>query len=267
MDLIILVLPILGFIVGNLIGLTGIGGGFLMTPTLVLLGIPPMTAVGTDLLYAAISKGMGVTIYARRGNINSSILFFLLAGGIPATFIGYYLLIIIEAAYGLDTINSLMGLLLAIILIIVSSLYIIQIRLRGNLSVNTPTQINIKLKLLSIIIGFLTGLAVQFTSIGSGVLITFFLLYFITQPGKVVGTDIAFGFIITLIGGIQHIFIGHTDFFILLLLLAGASPGIIFGTKLNKRIQIGQFRLILMILMMITGIILLYRYFSIFSAL
>lgn len=263
MDLINLVFPILGFLVGNLIGLTGIGGGFLMTPALVLLGVPPMTAVGTDLLYAAISKSMGVTIYARRGNINSGILFYLLAGGVPATFVGYYLLILTEQLYGFATVNSLVGFLLAIILLIVSSLYIIQIKLRGNLLVNTPHHITNKMKMLSVSIGFMTGLAVQFTSVGSGVLITFFLLYFITQPGKVVGTDLAFGFIITSIGGLLHISLGHTDFFILLLLLVGASPGIILGTKLNKRIKMGQFRLILMILMMITGIILLYKYSSI----
>lgn len=263
MEFINLVFPILGFIVGNLIGLTGIGGGFLMTPALVLLGIPPMTAVGTDLLYAAISKALGVTIYARRGNINFSILFYLLAGGIPATFIGYYLLILTEQLYGVTTVNSIVGLLLGIILLIVSSLYIIQIKLRGKLLASTPNQINLKLKFLSVTIGFMTGLAVQFTSVGSGVLITFFLLYFIAQPGRVVGTDISFGFIITSLGGLLHISLGHTDYFILLLLLAGASPGIVLGTKLNKRIQMGQFRLVLIILMLITGLILLYQYSSI----
>lgn len=264
MEFINLVFPILGFIVGNLIGLTGIGGGFLMTPTLVLLGIPPMTAVGTDLLYAAISKALGVTIYARRGNINFGILFYLLAGGVPATFIGYYLLILTEQLYGISTVNSIVGLLLGIILLIVSSLYIIQIKLRTKLLIDMPNQINLKLKVLSISIGFMTGLAVQFTSVGSGVLITFFLLYFIAQPGRVVGTDISFGFVITSLGGLLHISLGHTDFFLLFLLLIGASPGIILGTKLNKRIQMGQFRLILIILMLITGIILLYQYSSIF---
>jgi uncharacterized membrane protein YfcA len=260
LDIIILFLPLLGFIVGNLIGLTGIGGGFLMTPVLVLIGIPPLTAVGTDLLYAALSKATGVTIYARRGNINFNILIYLLAGGVPATLVGYLLLLNLTASQGSTFVNSVVGLLLSVVLLAVGSLYVVQIKFRKSLFVDNSRKITGKIRFLLITVGFITGLTVQFTSVGSGVLITFFLLYFMTQPGRVVGTDLGFGLVITGLGGFLHFTMGNPDFVILLLLLAGATPGIILGTKMNKRIQIGQFRLILMILMMITGVALLIRY-------
>jgi uncharacterized membrane protein YfcA len=260
LEIITLFLPLLGFIVGNLIGLTGIGGGFLMTPALLLIGVPPVTAVGTDLLYASISKALGVTVYARRRNVNRTILLRLLVGGIPATFVGYYLMNRLNSLYGPTAVNSIVGFLLALLLLLVSSIYIVQMRRWRAPSPNNSDNHIEKRRLLTIAIGFMTGLAVQFTSIGSGVLITFFLLYFISEPGRVVGTELSFGLVITSLGGALHLLMGNPDLFILLLLLAGAAPGIILGTRMNKRIQIGQFRIILFILMMIAGAALLVNY-------
>lgn len=231
-----------------------------MTPVLVIIGIPPLTAVGTDLLYSALSKATGVAVYARRGNINFEILFYLIAGGIPATLVGYFLLLYITASQGSAILNSVVGLFLSLVLLAVGTLYIIQIRLRKGLFDGNSRKITRRIKISFVIAGFITGFIVQFTSVGSGVLITFFLLYFMTQPGRVVGTDLGFGLVITGIGGFLHLTLGSPDFIILILLLAGAAPGILLGTKMNKRIQIGQFRLILMVLMMITGIVLLVRY-------
>ncbi len=254
------VLPILGFLVGTMIGFSGMGGGFLMTPALIFLGFAPTTAVGTDLLFSAISKSFGATLYARRGDTHYTIMLYLLAGGIPASIIGYLILLQLETVYGIWRVNSIVGFLLAIILLLVSILHLFNIILKKSVYKKDSEKNASQKNILFITIGFLTGLVVQLTSIGSGIIMTFFLLTIINRPSKVVGTSLSFGVVIATLGGLLHFTLGHTDLFMLILLLIGSPPGIILGAFLSKRIPPRPFRYFLITMIIVAAVSLFIQY-------
>ena len=243
-----------GFFVGLLVGLTGVGGGSLMTPLLVLVfKFPTAIAIGTDLLYASITKSAGVISHSRLGNIEWRIVRNLMLGSIPASFLmTYYLKGIDLYAYeNVKIINFSLG--LALILTSIAVIF------QPLISKKTGMQKTRALKnttILTILLGLLLGILVTLTSVGAGAMgvTALLLLYPKMSIKKIVGTDIAHAVPLTLFAGLGHWNLGTVNTYLLLSLLIGSIPGIWLGSNLSSKIDEKWLRYILAIVLLIVGI-------------
>ncbi|MEO5862978.1 MAG: sulfite exporter TauE/SafE family protein [Burkholderiales bacterium] len=249
--------PLSGLLVGLIVGLTGVGGGSLMTPLLVLgFGISPATAVGTDLLYAALTKAGGTVAHQQKSNINWRIVGLLGAGSVPAAIITVYVL----HALGTQSkaFNSIITTTLGVALILTA----LSIILRGlfqkqddgreflrTLAISRGTAIN------TVIVGLTLGVLVTVSSVGAGALgtLALFLLYPRLSARQVVGTDIAHAVPLTLIGGLGHAALGTVDFTLLGSLLLGSLPGIWLGSHLSSHVPERILRSLLATMLFIIG--------------
>lgn len=230
---------IAGLVVGFIVGMTGVGGGSLMTPILLWFGIPPTTAVGTDLLYAAFTKMGGVVVHHKKKNINWSITGWLSLGSVPAALLTLWILHSIKT--DITTINTVIkyGLGWALILTSIAVLFkkkliaISQKHAGDRFHSESKTQ-----NALTVAIGVLLGATVTLTSIGAGALgtVTLFFLYPLLPTKKLVGTEIAHAVPLTLVAGLGHATMGNLDFGLLGLLLTGSLPGIYLGSMLSGKV-------------------------------
>jgi uncharacterized membrane protein YfcA len=242
-----------GFVVGLLVGQTGVGGGSLMTPLLVLLfGIHPATAVGTDLLYASATKTVGTLVHGYNRTIDWTITRRLATGSLPATLatlvlISHYDLISPGAERAISFILGIALLLTAIALIFRSRL----IALAGN-RLAGPTK---RTAALTIATGAILGSLVTISSVGAGAVgVTALILLYPKLPTKtIVGSDIAHAVPLTLIAGIGHWMLGSLDWSLLTSLLSGSIPGIIVGSYLSARVPDGVLRPILAAVLAVVG--------------
>lgn len=243
-----------GFVVGLLVGLTGVGGGSLMTPLLVLVfKFPTAIAIGTDLLYAAITKSAGVISHSRLNNIEWKIVKNLMIGSIPASFFTTYYLkgIDLYASKNVEIINFFLG----IALILTSFAVILQpFILKKSRKKIIEDEKNTTI--LTISLGLLLGVLVTLTSVGAGALgvTALILLYPSLSIKKVIGTDIAHAVPLTLFAGLGHLNLGTVNGFLLLSLLIGSIPGISLGSNLSAKIDEKWLRFILAIVLLIVGI-------------
>ena len=238
-----------GFFVGMLVGITGVGGGSLMTPLLVLLfGVHPATAVGTDLLYAAITKSAGTAVHGMHGRINWRIVGSLAAGSVPAALVMLWLMSgvdrkSVEVAH---TITIALGWLLvmtAFMLIFRSQVLAFARNAIGERSPPKPVTIAI----FTVVLGLALGVLVTLTSVGAGALgVTILLvLYPNLDVREIVGSDIVHAVPLTLIGGMGYWFIGEIDWLMLVALLVGSIPGIIAGSLLAPKLHERTIRVVL----------------------
>jgi uncharacterized membrane protein YfcA len=238
-----------GLFVGALVGITGVGGGSLMTPLLVLLfGVHPATAVGTDLLYAAITKTAGTAVHGMHGRINWKIVGSLAAGSVPAAVLMLWLLAGVDRkSIGVtNTITVALGWLLvmtAIMLVFRGSILELARRAIGDRTPPQPATILI----LTVILGFCLGILVTLTSVGAGALgVTILLvLYPRLNVREIVGSDIVHAVPLTLIGGMGYWLIGEIDWAMLFALLVGSIPGIIIGSLLAPKLHERTIRIVL----------------------
>ncbi|EKF73039.1 hypothetical protein A11A3_15572 [Alcanivorax hongdengensis A-11-3] len=227
-----------GGLVGLAIGLTGVGGGSLMTPLLLLFGFPPQTAIGTDLLYAAITKSSGMVLHARRGNVDWKIVGRLAAGSLPAALITALLLgsVFTNAAQYRPLLTTSLGLMLMFTAIVL----IFKTRLRQSAQSGQGWLAAMQAHDLgwTVAMGIVLGVLVTLSSVGAGAIGTALLLvlYPRLKPVRVVGTDLAHAVPLTLIAGLGHLFLGHVDWRLLLALLMGSLPAIYLGTHLGTRL-------------------------------
>jgi uncharacterized protein len=246
------------FLVGVLVGMTGIGGGSLMTPILILLfGVHPATAVGTDLLFASLTKTVGVAVHGAARNIDWRLVLLLASGSVPATIASLLMLstLDIHAAKGGHTLT----LVLAVVLML-TSLFLFgaeRIRARyarwiGKLAPHVRT-------LLTVALGVVVGVLVSFTSVGAGAIgVTMLVLLYPNMPfARIVGSDIAHAVPLTLAAGIGHWLLGSTDWPLLFTLLVGSLPGIVCGSYLAKHAPEAMGRKILALVLLAVGIKLL----------
>ncbi len=220
-----------GFFVGMLVGLTGVGGGSLMTPLLVLMfGVAPATAVGTDLLYAAITKSGGVVVHGLHRTIEWKIVRRLAAGSVPATALTIFALSRIganpQAKY------SVISTTLGLALILTSVALIFRKRLLAAL---TPIfeRLDDRQRLgLTVTLGAFLGVFVSISSVGAGAIgVTALLLLYPGLPTvRIVGTDIAHAVPLTLIAGMGHWYLGSINWAILVSLVIGSLPGILVAS-------------------------------------
>lgn len=232
-------LVIAGLFVGFVVGMTGVGGGSLMTPILLWFGIPPTTAVGTDLLYAAFTKMGGVFVHHKKKNINWKITGWLALGSVPASLITLWILESIKT--DITALNNVIKYSLGWALLI-TSVAILFKKIILNFSEKhagdkfhreSNTQ-----NLLTVAIGVLLGTTVTLTSIGAGALgtVTLFFLYPLLPTPKLVGTEIAHAVPLTLVAGIGHASMGNLDLGLLAQLLMGSLPGIYIGSMLSGKV-------------------------------
>jgi len=218
-----------GFIVGLLIGQTGMGGGSLMTPILVLFfNVHPATAVGTDLLYASITKMVGTIVHGLNHTIDWRMMKRLAAGSVPAT-----ILTLVVIAHT-DLTSFCLGIMLLLTAVTLVFRRTFLGWAGGRMARIPPATVG----LLTIGIGVILGVLVTLSSVGAGALgVTFLLLLYPTLPmALIVGTDIAHAVPLTLIGGVGHWWLGSVDGPLLVSLLSGSIPGIMLGSYLSARI-------------------------------
>jgi len=228
-----------GFGVGVIVGLTGIGGGALMTPLLVLvLGVAPQVAVGTDLLFASITKVFGVVIHGRRGTVDWGVVKRLAAGSLPVAL----LTVLVLAALGGSQVRSgliLNGIGVALALTALGLGFRRRLHELGRiLRTDTPESFKRWQPVLTVVAGAVVGCLVALTSVGAGALGTVALIYlypYRLTAAKLVGTDLAHAIPLALIAGAGHLMLGNVDFALLANLLLGSIPGIVLGSLLSAR--------------------------------
>lgn len=226
-----------GFFVGLLVGQTGVGGGSLMTPLLVLLfGIHPTTAVGTDLLYAAASKTVGTLVHGANRTVEWRVVARLAAGSVPATIVT--LLVMSHVNLMSPATGHIISLVLGIALLLTATALFLR---RWIIPVVAPSVARITPRMrraLTILCGAVLGVLVSISSVGAGAIgVTALILLYPELPlPRVVGSDIAHAVPLTLIAGAGHWWLGSVDGTLLVSLLAGAIPGIILGSFLASRV-------------------------------
>ena len=237
---------IAGFAVGMLVGMTGVGGGSLMTPVLILLfGMSPAVAVGTDLLHAAVTKTAGSLVNGFNHTIDWRVVRRLATGSIPMTIVTMSVLsaLDINSAAARELINAVLT--FALIVTAVTLLFRDRIvRLSAwRLDVLTPRQAAV----LTVIVGGVLGTIVSISSVGAGAIgvICLVLLYPKLPTARIVGSDIAHAVPLTLVAGIGHWFLGSVDLQVVMFLILGSVPGILVGSYAALRIPEFALRIVL----------------------
>ena len=250
---------IAGVLVGLLVGLTGVGGGSLMTPLLVLaFGFHPATAVGTDLLYAAGTKMVGTTVHGWRGTVDWRVVGRLAIGSLPATIAT--LLVLGHFGDQSKAVSHVISVVLGVTLVLTAIATLLRQRVVDWLTRHLGRLEGPRIAVLTTALGIVLGVLVSLTSVGAGALgMTALLVLYPQQPiNRLVGSDIAHAVPLTLIAGIGHWALGSVDGALLVSLLIGSVPGIIAGSLLASRISEGVLRPVLAVTLAIVGAKLLF---------
>ncbi len=243
-----------GFFVGLVVGLTGVGGGSLMTPILVLLfGVHPATAVGTDLLYAAATKSVGTAVHGFNGTVIWRVTGLLALGSAPTAVAMIYLLNHF-GPYGAGA-SALITTILGCALLLTAAAMLLRRRIQAYAArragrIDPATRVA-----LTILTGVALGVFVSLSSVGAGALgvTALILLYPEIPTSQIVGSDIAHAVPLTLVAGLGHWLIGSVNFGTLGVLLIGSIPGIIAGSFLAPRLPDHWLRTMLAIVLAIVG--------------
>ncbi|WP_348762382.1 sulfite exporter TauE/SafE family protein [uncultured Salinisphaera sp.] len=257
--------PIAGFVVGAAVGMTGVGGGSLMTPLLILLfGFAPSAAVGTDLLYAAGTKAFGTWLHGRQQTVDWRVVGLMASGSLPAALITIAVLHHIGMT---PAVQHVMVLVLAGAMIVTGVLTFVRGQLVAWLKNRAIFQNGRGDRLLgyrpaiTVVGGVLLGVLVTLSSVGAGVLGTTLLLvlYPNTRAVRIVGTDIAHAVPLTLVAGLGHLALGTTDLGVLALLLVGSLPGIYVGTRIGRRLPDRALRPIIAVFLVLIAVSMIVR--------
>jgi uncharacterized protein len=242
---------LVGFVVGILIGLSGVGGGVLMLPVLIFgLRVPAIVAVGSDALFNFFTKIPAGLWHLKKGTVRRKVVIALAVGSIPGSIAGVKLLMFIRHIYG-DGVNSWIKTAIGVLLIIIPTLLLFQKRIEESVAHRPPTMKNFAgMAAIGLVAGFLVGM----TSVGSGSIIMMLLLLFYSFPPKSnVGTDIVHAVILTGVTGFLHLRLGNVDKGLVVSLLIGSIPGGLLGSHLATRLPTLWLRRILCALLLITG--------------
>jgi uncharacterized membrane protein YfcA len=234
-----------GLFVGLLVGLTGVGGGSLMTPLLVLVfGIHPTTAVGTDLLYAAATKSVGTGVHGFKRTVQWRIVGRLAMGSVPATAITLLVLSQFKASAAIGNVISTS---LGWALVVSAAAVLFRKTIVSFFQRRTKDLEPGRAASLTILLGAMLGVLVSLTSVGAGALgmTVLLILYPKMEVAKLVGSDIAHAVPLTLLAGLGHWMMGSVNLGLLVSLLTGSIPGIIIGSLLAARTPDGVLRPVL----------------------
>lgn len=254
---------IVGFAVGLIVGLTGVGGGSLMTPLLIFFfGVKPHMAIGTDLLFAALTKLGGTVSLARQRLVPWRVVGLLCAGSIPASLVALWLLRHIgpDSARAQHIMTTTLG--VALLLTAAATLYKVlvfspqhQAAQQAARRLHADNATEPRHWSLPVLLGAVIGTLVTFTSVGAGAIgVTVLLLVFPHLPlARIIAADIAYAVPLTLVAGLGHASLGSVDWPLLVQLLAGSLPGIWIGSRWVSRVPERVIRSILSVLLAWAG--------------
>ncbi len=248
-----------GLLIGLLVGMTGMGGGALLTPLLIFLfGFKPTLAVGTDILHGAVFKTFGAVRHRRLGTVHARMTVWMLVGSAPMSLVGVETAEAIASRYG-DSVESLSGKVIGAALVLGGLGFFAKTFLkRGVQPDNAPLVLARRERLAALALGIGGGFIVGLTSVGSG---TFFalvmLLVFPLTAVKIVGTDIFHAAALLWVAGLSHLFHGNVDLVAMASLLLGSIPGVLVGSQLTVRAPERALRIGLASTLLLSGLKLL----------
>ncbi|KLA27068.1 sulfite exporter TauE/SafE family protein [Bacillus cereus] len=245
---------IMGFIVGGLVGITGIGGAALLTPFLLTLGISPSIAVGTDLVYNTITKMFGISQHWRQKTIDFKLVRYLAIGSIPSAVIAIGLIHFLPIFHQSreEIIKYILGYVLTFAAI---SIFINTFFYNESTQNFFQKQTIEEKKSLTIFIGAIFGFIVGLTSVGSGSLFAIAIIYlYQLKPSELVGTDITHAFLLVTVASLININLGNVDYSLVINLLIGSIPGVMLGSKLSTKIPVKPLQIFLAIIIFISGL-------------
>ncbi len=249
---------VFGLGIGVLVGMTGMGGGSLMTPLLILIfGIQPTTAIGTDIFYSAVTKTVGGWRHFRMKTVNMELVKWLSFGSVPAAVLGVAIVSVLQDHIGEDRLDSLVYAVLGGTLLMVGIITLTRaLILRNLVEERDRFEVERRHKIAAVAIGATTGFVIGITSAGSGTVIAILLIaVYRLAPKKVVGTDVFHAAILLWAAGIAHWIGGNVDFVLAGNILLGSIPGVVIGAALSDRAPQGFIRTALGVVLVGSGIV------------
>jgi uncharacterized protein len=249
-------LSLTGLLVGFLVGLTGMGGGALMTPILIIFfGFKPTLAIGTDVTYAAVTKWFGAWRHWKQGSVDLPLALWLAAGSIPMSLVGVSLVDYLKDHYG-DVLDSILYRALGTALVAVAALLVVRVVMkidRQHRRENIPLPW--RRKLATVAIGAGTGFVIGLTSVGSGTFLAIFLIIFYPlTTDRIVGTDVVHAALLLSVTGLAQWSVGNVDLHMVVALLLGSIPGVILGSHLTIRAPTRVLRICLAAVLFLSGL-------------
>ncbi len=244
-----------GFLVGALVGMTGVGGGSLMTPLLILLfGVHPTTAVGTDLLFAASTKTVGTLVHGATRTVDWALVSLLAVGSVPATIATLIVLSRLDLHGAMA--QHVVTLTLGAVLVFTAAFLLTGKKIRERYAAGLENLDIRTVRFLTILLGLAMGVLVTATSVGAGAIgVTVLLMLHPKMPVvRIVGSDIAHAVPLTLLAGLGHWMLGSINWSLLGTLLIGSLPGIVVGSYLAGHTRDGVVRMTLAIILIIVGV-------------
>ena len=249
---------LVSFGVGIVVGLTGMGGGALMTPALIFLGVNPTAAVANDLVAASVNKSVGAAVHWKHGKPNMRLAALLISASVPTAFAGAF---IVKALGGGEAENTESFLTIAIgcALLFTASTYALRmyLQLRHVTSGNTISEADPELRIIpTLLVGAVGGLLVGITSVGSGslIMVALLLLYPTLSAIKLVGTDLVQAVPLVLSAAISHVLVTGVDWGVLIPLIVGGTPGTLLGARMANWVSKSLIRRGIVIVLTLTGL-------------
>jgi len=251
-------LSLAGLLIGSLVGVTGMGGGSLMTPILIILfDFKALVAVGTDILHGAIFKSIGAWRHRGFGHVHGRLTLWMASGSIPASLAGVYVVELLKNRYG-DGVNDIATRILGGALVAVGIGFFVKTYLHRRPADDRPYRLKRRDRVLAVLIGLVGGFVLGLTSVGSG---TFFglmlILLFPLTAAKIVGTDIFHAAILLWAAGFAHLSAGNVDLAATGWLATGSIPGVLLGSQLTVRLPERAIRTSLAVVLLLAGVKLL----------
>ncbi len=256
-------LLLVGFGVGALVGMTGVGGGALMTPLLIVVfRLPPSIAIGTDLVNAAVMKAVGAFQHYRQGTVEPAIVGRLAMGSLPAAILGVGLVKVLKDMMGNQG-EAVLTVILAWTLILVAVMMIVRVLLAHPLKQvfkRRPRPSASQQPVLTVLLGMAAGILVSLTSIGAGSIVMVFLVaLYSTSARRLVGADIMHAAMLASVAAVGHLWAGNVDLSVAGVLLIGSLPGVVLGSRLSVKMPDMFLRVALALTLLFSGMRLIVR--------
>ncbi len=250
---------VVSFGVGIVVGLTGMGGGALMTPALIFLGVSPTAAVANDLVAASVNKSVGATVHWRHGSPNLRLAGWLIVGSVPTAFAGAF---IINAVGATEDQESFVTTAIGCALLFTAATYALRMYLQLRLVTagnEVPHLDPVVRPVPTVTVGAIGGLLVGVTSVGSGslIMVALLLLYPTLSAIRLVGTDLVQAVPLVLSAAISHVLVSGVDWAVLIPLILGGTPGTFLGARLANWVSQSIIRRGIVIVLTMTGLKLL----------